>query len=124
MPIATPSPIGWKRLRRTARALTSIGTSITPAPAAAAAIRTSVSKTKPPRRALRRSRSATGQARMPDALGTGFDGSGAARVARAVVDHEHGRVPPRTRGNAGHGRFLVEHRDDDERGHGPTITAT
>src|SRR5437867_3768933 len=63
-------------------------------------------------------------ARMPDDLGAGVGRSGAARIARAVVDDEHGRVPLRARGDARHGRLLVEHRDDDERCHRPMISAT
>src|SRR3989442_7126732 len=61
---------------------------------------------------------------MPDDLGAGLGRGGAARVARAVVDDEHRRVPPRACRDAGHGRLLVEDRNDDERRHRPTISAT
>src|SRR5207247_95767 len=123
-PIATPSAIGRKRLRRTARGATSLGTSSTAPPAAAE--RAPVGGAAPPGggppRAQRLPRAEP--ARMPDDLGAGVGRSGAARIARAVVDDEHGRVPLRARGDARHGRLLVEHRDDDERCHRPMISAT
>ena len=61
---------------------------------------------------------------VADDLGAGLGGARSARIARAVIDDEHGRVTPRTRHHAGDGRLLVEHRDDDPGRHGPTTSAT